>query len=262
MWKWLQKILGNVSAPATPAPAAAGSSEPANTPADRAEPPDVHPTAAESQRRLDAAWAAIGQSDSDLLTYLVNPQFTGAPAWPNMRQAFRVVRTPDSLIIASDGLADPAPTQTDDDDFPGYGAEVYVELPGLQDLPQSEVMGHWAFSLIESFARNVANWGGINASLNRYGVMSTALPVARAPAEGWPDADDNIGLLIGIPVEGRADRVQMPLGEIRLIPVTLLHPGELEFVANGGAEERAKLVDALAGAGIGHMSVAPRDAVI
>lgn len=158
MWAWLKNILGGGDKPATFAA----------HPDDR---PDEHPTASETQRRMDGAWAAIGQSDGDLLTYVINPQFQGAPGWPNMRQAFRTVRLPGSLIIASDGLADPAPEQTEADDFPGYGAEVYIELPGLQDLPQDQVKDHWAFSVIEGFARNLANWGGINAQLNRHGVL-------------------------------------------------------------------------------------------
>lgn len=255
MFNWLKRILGGSET---------GGAHPTGnqTQTDQPRQADTHPTAAETHRRMDAAWARIGESDADLLGYIVNPQFSGAPAWPNMRQAFRVVRRPDSLIIASDGLADPAPEQTQADDFSGFGAEVYIELPGLQDLPQSEIMAHWAFGLIESFAQNLAGWGGINASLNRYGVLSTTLPVPAEPAPGWLDAEGNVGVLVGIPVKGRAETVDLPLGPVRLVAVTLLTPDELAFVAAGGAQARAQLVQALGEAGIGHLSIAGRDTVI
>lgn len=255
MFDWLKRILGsNKGDESNPFHHQTADNQTAQT--------DTHPMAAETHARMDAAWAAIGQSDADLLGYIVNPQFSGAPPWPNMRQAFRVVRLPDSLIIASDGLADPAPDQTDADDVSGFGAEVYIELPGLQDLPQAEIMSHWAFGLIESFARNLASWGGINASLDRYGVLSTALPVPAEPAPGWLDDDGNIGVLVGIPVPGRAASVDLPLGPARLVAVTLLHPTELAFVATGGAQARAELVQALDAAGTQHLSVAGRDSVI
>lgn len=249
MMDWLKRLLGGRTAP------------PAAQPPEAA-PPENHPTTAETQRRLDAAWSAIGESDGDLLTYLVSPQFTGAPYWPTTRQAFRIVRTADSLIIASDGLTDPAHYQTEDDAFPGFGAEVYIELPGLQALPQDQIRDHWAFDLIESFARNVADLGGINSRLDRHGVLSMELPATDEPAEGWLTVSGDAGVLIGVEAPDRTDRVEMPLGQIRLIPITLLHQKELDFVAAGDAPERTRLAQALRDAGIGHLSVAPRDPVI
>ena len=61
------------------------------------------------QNAMQRYWESIGSVDSDVLTYVINPMFQGAPPWPNTRQAYRLVRTDDTLIIASDGLADPFP---------------------------------------------------------------------------------------------------------------------------------------------------------
>jgi len=55
----------------------------------------------------DAFYASLGSMDSDVLTPLINPAFSGGPRWPSLRQAWRVIRKPDSIIIASDGLSDP-----------------------------------------------------------------------------------------------------------------------------------------------------------
>ena len=72
-------------------------------------PPDESPYAPGVQAAVQAYWDAIGRSDTDRISYLVNPMFLGAPAWPGVRQTYRVVRTPHTLILSSDGLADPDP---------------------------------------------------------------------------------------------------------------------------------------------------------
>ncbi len=56
-----------------------------------------------------ACWQTVGQVDSDVLAHLINPAFVGAPRWPALRQAFTVVRRPETqtVVLASDGLSDP-----------------------------------------------------------------------------------------------------------------------------------------------------------
>ena len=63
----------------------------------------------------DAFYASLGAMDADVLAPLVNPAFMGGPRWPSLRQAWRVIRRADSIIIASDGLSDPF--EDDDDVF-------------------------------------------------------------------------------------------------------------------------------------------------
>ena len=36
-----------------------------------------------------------------------SPDFTGAPAWPNLRQAYKTIRGPDGIVLATDGLSEP-----------------------------------------------------------------------------------------------------------------------------------------------------------
>ena len=122
-------------------------------------------------------WSKIGEPASlrdgapgDLMAYILNPEFTGAPPWPNMRQAHRLLRTPDSLIIASDGLSDPVSRTGEPFDtwvavngHFGFGMEVCIEVKGLQafnfsSFPRdcNDIASHWVFSVIEQFGRNVA----------------------------------------------------------------------------------------------------------
>ncbi|MEG1052532.1 MAG: hypothetical protein RSF79_10870, partial [Janthinobacterium sp.] len=63
----------------------------------------------------DAFYGTLGTVDADVLAPLVNPAFMGGPRWPSLRQAWRVIRRPDSIVIASDGLSDPF--EDDDDVF-------------------------------------------------------------------------------------------------------------------------------------------------
>ena len=49
---------------------------------------------------LTKTWGRWGAVDSDVLTHLVNPAFMGGPKWPALRQAYRVVRRPDAILVA------------------------------------------------------------------------------------------------------------------------------------------------------------------
>jgi hypothetical protein len=112
---------------------------------------------------LQAYWGEIGPSDPDVISYLLNPQFQGKPAWPNMRQAYRIVRPPRALIIASDGLSDPF-VGTDIEDHNGFDMEVFIETPDIAGADFAAIRGSWVFSLIENFAMNVAAWVGSRRS--------------------------------------------------------------------------------------------------
>lgn len=152
--------------------------------------------------RLQRYWDPIGPSDADVLTYLVNPQFQGKPAWPNMRQAYRIVRPEGSLIIASDGLSDPF-VGSSMTDAQGYGCEVFIEVPEFVKADLSTLRGSWAFKLIENFAMNVADWGGISEPLAKQGVLSVEFPMAGALPDKWLTADASAGFLVNLPVAAR-----------------------------------------------------------
>jgi hypothetical protein len=67
----------------------------------------------------------LGAVDPDVLAPLINPTFMGGPTWPDLRQAWRVIRRGKNTIVMSDGLSDPF----SDDDAPnvGFGLEVLGE---------------------------------------------------------------------------------------------------------------------------------------
>jgi hypothetical protein len=219
------------------------------------------PRIAVGHAALDAYWATVGCVDADLLSYMVNPQFQGAPPWPNMRQAFRVIRTPDTLILASDGLSDPF-VSTDIMDVSGFGMEVFVELPGLQTMTQDAIMASAAFGLIESLARNVADAGGLIPRLKKFGLLSMEVPLHPGFGPHFTSDDGMAAVLLGMIVPDRTVTLAQPFGPVRMVPVTLLHMRELDYLIDGGAAARDALGVALLDAGVGHISDPARGALV
>ncbi len=210
----------------------------------------------------DAFWDRVGVSDNDLISYAVNPQFLGAPAWPNTRQAYRLIRTGDSLIIASDGLSDPFPISDTQGDNCGFEMEVFIEIPGWQNQSFDFIQNSWAFSAVELFAQNTAGAGGFLSQLEKHGVMSMELPLERGPS-GWAGERGNIGALIDVPVAQGMNLITGLPGNkpARLVPLTLIQPRELAVCIKGGSHARKVLADDLVAAGVGHRTPVNRDSL-
>lgn len=228
---WLKRLLGSKDDTDT---------QPNNAPNIIAE---DDPRVTEGQDLVQAHWESVGKVDDDVVTYLVNPMFQGAPAWPNTRQAYRVIRTPGSLIIASDGLSDPF-VGTDRDGESGFGMEVFIEIDGAQDRSFDEISSSPEFKLIECVAQNMAGHGGVAPLIDQMGVLSMAVPVSEMPGDGWLDQNGQVGVLIGLAAEGRSARLDLPFGPVRILAVTPLRPAETAIVVTG-TEARNDIADRL-----------------
>jgi len=124
--------------------------------------------------------------------------------------------------------------------------------------------------LLRNVAATVANAGGIEAQLNRYGTLSTEVPGVSAshaikdqvPASFVTD-DDAIGALIGGPAPDFGTRIDdMPLSPVRIVPVVLLTAAELHEIRAGDGETRNALVARLAATSTGHRSDIGRLSVV
>lgn len=219
--------------------------------------PTGDPTTNESEgvhRALDAYWASIGAVDPDVITYLINPMFTGSPAWPGTRQAYRVVRTPDTVIIASDGLSDVDPENPTAG--AGFGCEVYIEAPALVGAGFEDLRASWQFAAIENFAQNVAAMGGISAHLRRYGVASMELPLEGTNVPGAMLTERGTsGALIGLPAQGRAPQVETPAGPVDIVPLTIVTTEELDAILSDGQAGRDRVAAARAQDGRAHRTL-------
>jgi hypothetical protein len=200
--------------------------------------------------RIKAHWRGVGSLEPDLLTYIVNPQFQGAPAWPNTRQAFAVVRTATSLVLSSDGLSDPY-VGSSMDERSGLGMEVFLEIVGAHACDFGAIKGLPEFALIEMVARNIAGHGGVRGLLDTHGLLSMALPMDSAFHDGWCDEDGQVGVLLGLNTPGIPDRLDLPFGSVRMVAVTPLRPIEARSAARSAAE-RAHLASCLTDRPTGH----------
>lgn len=210
----------------------------------------------------DAFYASLGAMDADVLAPLLNPAFMGGPRWPSLRQAWRVIRRADSIIIASDGLSDPF--EDDDDVFVprGHLLEVCIEAP-LSAFDGQEVAHSWLFDVIYQVSQNVADHGSIDLLVQRHGSVSMALDLQQAP-EGLEDENEQVGVLLAQGASTIAPSMATPYGEVLLLTLTVLQPAELEFIgtAEDKAQSRRDLAAALAASPTSHLSLAKRPAVI
>ncbi|PIF08050.1 hypothetical protein [Janthinobacterium sp. 13] len=210
----------------------------------------------------DAFYATLGTVDADVLAPLVNPAFMGGPRWPSLRQAWRVIRRAESIILASDGLSDPF--EDDDDVFVprGHLLEVCIEAP-LSAFDGQEVAQSWLFDVIYQVSQNVADHGSIDLLVQRHGSVSMVLDVQDAP-EGLEDENEQVGVLLAQGVATIPPSFDTPYGEVMLLTATVLQPAELAHIGNAAdkAQSRRDLAAALAASPTGHASVAGRPAVI
>ena len=210
----------------------------------------------------DAFYATLGTADADVLAPLVNPAFMGGPRWPSLRQAWRVIRRADTILLASDGLSDPF--EDDDDVFVprGHLLEVCIEAP-LAAFDGQPLQASWLFDVIYQVSQNVADHGSIDLLVQRYGSVSMVLDVRDAPA-GLEDGDEQVGVLLSQGTATIAPSFATPYGEVMLLTVTVLQPAELAHIgaAADKAQSRRDLAAALAASPTAHWSVAQRPAVI
>ena len=209
----------------------------------------------------DAFYASLGAMDADVLAPLVNPSFMGGPRWPSLRQAWRVIRRNDSIVIASDGLSDPF--EDDDDVFVprGHLLEVCIEAP-LSAFDGQEVAQSWLFDVIYQVSQNVADHGSIDLLVQRHGSVSMVLDV-ESPPEGLEDENEQVGVLIDDTAPAIPASFATPYGDVMMLTATVLQPAELAHIGNAEdrAGARAALAQALAASPTGRMSVADRPAV-
>lgn len=227
-----------------------------------------------SEACLDRHWGSVGTVERDVLSYIISPSFSGGPYWPSTRQAYRVVRRGDTVIIATEGLSDPF----DDPEGMGNGFEMELFIE-TADIPEhvrgslgevDPLKRSWAFELVEHVAKTVVDAGGITHQLEQYGALSLEIPgfsLSHHMSDQVPTLfvteDDSTGVLLGAPEPDFSTRLDdMPLSPVSLVPVVLITASELEYVRAGGRVAREDLVNRLKAAGIGHLSTLRRASVI
>lgn len=222
-----------------------------------------HGAAEKSLIARNAYWNQLGRTAPEPLGYDISPEIKGAPAWPTVEQRFRIVRTTNTLIIATEGLSDPFGAFRGPSDANGYGMELFIEVPGMQATSPDAIRTSWAFRAVEHTAILCAHAKGLSELLETNGVMSLDLSRHCVPS-GWivPGHVEPAGALLGVPMPPGRDIIKnMPLSKTRVIPLTLIFPEELEDCLVSGANERRALVNDLLTTGQGHKSDPKRNSL-
>lgn len=211
---------------------------------------------------LQSYWEKVGVVDLGVISYLVNPMFLGSPSWPSGKQAFKIIRTAESLIIASDGLSYPF-EEDKDDQRNGFEMEVFIEVKGQQGMELDDIKSSAAFALIEQAAGQVADWGGITKILEQFNVASSEIPVSSdAIPEKFLTPDGSVGVIFGMVAERRPKIVSnTPLSPVRMVPVTALLPSEVQEAAQSIAR-RDRVAKRLSDAGYQHFSCFEREGLV
>lgn len=202
----------------------------------------------------DAYLQQWGELDPLVQAPLINLAFQGGPRWPDLRQAFRIVRDGANTLVVGDGLADPF----DDDETPnvGFGVGILCETP---DPIEGSVVNDWPFWIAYDVAQAAAH-GGFRELIDELDVLSMEIECRYGPSE-LATPEGRLGLLLGVRSPARVTDWEFPAGSVKVITVKVLHPSELEVCVNedGGRE---RLRDLFVADGTYHLSSAKREPVV
>jgi hypothetical protein len=200
--------------------------------------------------------SSIGIVNPNVLAPLINPALTGGPMWPDMRQAWRVIRRGKSTIFMSDGLSDPF----SDIDAPnaGFGLEVLGETG---DVLGEQVQNSWLFDLVYQASQQCAAHGSVRALLDDLGLVSMELP-ASGELLSLATPEGRVGVLLGIPAQDFRCEFDVPGGSVKVVTAKLLWPTELTHAVSRGAAGREELAQRFAIDGTHHRSSLTRKPVV
>lgn len=194
----------------------------------------------------DAAWAHLGQTDPHVLAPIINPAFTGGPVWPNLRQAYRIIRGPLGIALASDGLSDPfddswanPPPQN------GFAVEVYA----IADELEGPIVQSWMFQVVAGAANVIAGHGQVHSLLDELGTLSLELdvPIPDEHRERFIGGKGRVGILLGLHAQPVPTHAEGPVSPIRLVNLKLLTASELEHILRHGDDGRQEVTERLRG---------------
>jgi hypothetical protein len=208
----------------------------------------------------NAAWSTWGAVDDTVFTHLLSPMFMGGPKWPNTRQAFRAVRRPGAVLLASDGLADP-----DDDDAEPDRNGLEHEFYAITADPLDQLPGSWLFDMVWQMSQFAAGHGGLAGLLDEMTLLSTELYNVGIPDPHrgrFVNSDERVAVMLGLHDTAPPSTVEGTLSPIRLVNVKLLTLDELEYVLANDEEGRRELARRFAAQGAPLASGLDRPSVV
>ena len=212
-----------------------------------------------AQERI-ALWQSVGVLDTDVLAFLINPAFQNLPCWPDLRQAYRRLRTDHSIILTTDGLSDEFTDSKSANN--GFDIELYVEIPDNEfpSIELEDIKKTWVFSMLYQTASNAAHKGVFKDYHLKYGVFSLELYDVVMP-EQFQYANQ-IGVLIGLESDTMPTKVILGGKEMYNLCITVLTSEELQYIHEHGSQGREEIVSKLILNGNKNISSTNRKSVI
>ncbi len=188
----------------------------------------------------DKLFNSLGKVDNDVLAPMANPSLTGGPTWPSIRQAYSIIRTDNSIIIASNGLSDPF--DNIDKDNNGFGIEVMAEtFNTIKDDDLTDIAQSWLFDLVSSVSQEIAFNGQIKSYIEQHNVITMEINVNHPELSMFQNEDNLIGIMLGVEHPNLKKVIKFPAEEVILVTIKILTKKELQFVSKYRAEGRKKL---------------------
>ncbi|WP_428740007.1 hypothetical protein [Sulfurimonas sp.] len=192
-------------------------------------------------------FSSLGALDSDVIAPLINPFFMGGPKWPALRQAFSVIRTENSIKIASTGLSDPY----DDIDEPNNGLKLEIIAETKEDIG-NDISNSWLFRLVNAISQQAVYSGQMAEFLAKYGVITMDINALDNGLEDFQDENGIVGVIIGVEHPSLPKKIQFPAEEIILATVQILTPDELKYVTEIRPEGRNYIHNLMKQSGLYH----------
>jgi hypothetical protein len=200
--------------------------------------------------------SSLGLVNPDVLAPLINPSFVGGPMWPDLRQAWRVVRRGANTIVVSDGLSDPFSDEPELN--AGFGIEVLAET--ADPMPE-QLQASWLFDLVYQVSQQCAAHGGVRDLIEKLGLLSLELPMSEV-LKPVATSNNRAGVLLGLAAPGVLSEFALPGGSVRVVTAKLLWPSELNYAVAKGKVGREDLAKRFVADGTHYRSSMSRKAVV
>jgi hypothetical protein len=202
-------------------------------------------------------WSKIGKVDAKRIEHIINRDyFYGHPSWPNSEPNYLIVRPPNSLIIASDGLSNVI--RNKGNVAQGWGCEVFIEVPEFANTTIDEIKVSWAFAALQEQAMFQAALEGRTDAVESDRVRYSQFSLSYRSSQKMLKSKGLHGTLQNMPMPYPA-QLSLPLRTIRIIPVTLIGKLEDDQISSaGGAEIDSSIAAVVTGrmvSGVGHRTV-------
>ncbi|MDR7329956.1 hypothetical protein [Corynebacterium guangdongense] len=176
----------------------------------------------QANTQVNAYFDALGRSDAEFLDTTNEAVAHGAALFPSGANRFRAVRTPQSLILATEGLA-------------GHGVELYLEIMHGHGWMYEQIKLNWQYRVLQEAAGAVNLLGGL--PVENFPVVLPVAAVNAAPMQLYfqEGGAGGLALLAGMAVPGRPATTAD--GTVTMVALTPITPAEYRRVQDSGSAE-------------------------